>query len=120
MGLLYVDGVLECFTLEDAVRGVKIYGETAIPAGSYVITVNYSPKFRRRMPLLLRVPGFDGVRIHVGNTPKDTEGCILVGTRLAVNHVWDSQTAFAKLLAKMEDADSITIDVVDDFEGAHA
>jgi hypothetical protein len=79
IGELHVDGKFECFTLEDAVRPVKIKGVTAIPAGAYEVVVNFSQRFQRPLPLLLNVPNFDGVRIHAGNTDADTEGCPLVG-----------------------------------------
>jgi hypothetical protein len=79
IGELHVNGVFECFTLEDTVRPVKIKGETAIPEGRYEVVVNFSERFQRPLPLLLNVPNFEGVRIHPGNTDKDTEGCILVG-----------------------------------------
>lgn len=76
-------GDFHCYTLEDAVRpeGIKIRGETAIPAGRYAIMVTMSPRFNRRLPLLMGVPNFSGVRIHGGNRPAHTEGCILVGSR---------------------------------------
>lgn len=90
IGKLYIDGSYFCDTLEDKVRDlnkngkfdngeVKIYGETAIPYGTYKISVTYSPKFKRDLPLLENVPNFEGIRIHRGNTAKDTSGCILLG-----------------------------------------
>lgn len=82
-GALYNGQVRLGFTVEDVVRpaGVKIPGQTAIPFGSYVVTTTWSPHFKRDLPLLLNVPGFDGIRIHGGNTAADTEGCIVVGRR---------------------------------------
>jgi hypothetical protein len=69
--------------MEDPVRDLsketKIFGDTAIPYGIYKVEVSMSPKFRRRMPMLLDVPGFRGIRIHAGNNTSDTLGCILVG-----------------------------------------
>ena len=91
VGWLYIDGKLICETLEDKDRGLtqdmsleeikklKVYGETAIPIGTYDVIVNNSPKFKRNLPRLQNVPGFDGILIHEGNTIKHTKGCILVG-----------------------------------------
>lgn len=70
-----------CHTLEDVQRDVKIAGKTAIPWGMYKLIVNMSNRFKKRLPLLLDVPNFAGVRIHGGNTEQNTEGCILVAAR---------------------------------------
>jgi hypothetical protein len=80
-GRLFIDGEFECCTIEDEVLAIKIYGRTAIPAGTYQIQITMSPRFKKRMPLLLGVLGFAGVRIHAGNSALDTSGCILVGSR---------------------------------------
>lgn len=84
LGHLYIDGKPFCWTLEDVVRpkGVKIDRKTAIPTGTYKLAVNMSNKFKRLIVQLLNVPMFEGIRIHGGNNPEDTEGCILV----AFNH----------------------------------
>ena len=66
-GALSIDGKFECFTLEDVVRAKKSAGQTAIPAGTYKVIINQSNRFKRLLPLLLNVPGFEGVRIHTGN-----------------------------------------------------
>ena len=73
-------GTTTIWTLEDPVRkGPKVYGQTAIPAGRYDVIWNVSNRFRKLMPILLNVPGFEGIRIHTGNTVDHTEGCILLG-----------------------------------------
>lgn len=110
-GTLLVDGKFECFTLEDVVRPKKIPGETAIPAGTYKVIIDMSNRFKRLLPLLIDVPGFAGIRIHPGNTDKDTEGCILVGTSRSKDFVGNSRVAFDALFKKMQAAKSISITI---------
>jgi hypothetical protein len=110
-GTLYVDGKVECFTLEDVVRECKIDGCTAIPAGTYKVVINYSNRFKRLLPLLLDVPNYTGVRIHAGNTDKDSRGCVLVGDSPRLDFVGNSRVAFDRLFAKMEKAKDITIEI---------
>jgi hypothetical protein len=115
VGELSVNGKFECFTLEDKVRAVKIHGETAIPAGIYEVTITFSDKFQKPLPLLLNVPNFAGIRIHSGNTAADTEGCILVGTTKSADNVGNSRVAFKALFAKIENAlkkEKVFIEVV--------
>lgn len=106
IGALNVNGLFECWTLEDTVRpdGVKIYGETAIPTGRYDIDITYSPRFKVQMPLLLNVAGFLGVRIHTGNTADDTEGCLIVGTDRLGKSLGRSRMAYDKLFVKLMEA----------------
>ena len=104
LGRLEVDRVFECYTLEDAVRAVKIPGRTAIPAGEYEVVINFSTRFQRAMPQLLNVPGFTGIRIHSGNTDADTEGCILVGAGRDGNQLQQSRVAYGALFAKLQTA----------------
>ena len=103
-GVLFINGNVECATLEDIPREVKVYGETCIPAGRYEVVVTFSNRFKQDMPLLLKVPGFEGVRIHSGNTDKDTEGCILVGTSAGQDIVYNSRIAYRKLFEKIQGA----------------
>lgn len=140
IGKLYVDGKYFCDTIEDTDRGLnkdmplslikskKVYGETAIPKGTYTISMNViSPKYSKRdfyrtncnggkVPRLLNVPGFDGVLIHVGNTALDSHGCILVGKNSQVGKVLDSTNTFKALYGKLKTAndkgESITITIV--------
>ncbi len=92
--------------------GEKIPGETAIPFGIYDVILSYSLRFKQELPLLKNVPNFEGVRIHAGNTIKDTEGCILVGTDYAGDALLESRKALRKLLiALKESPDEITITI---------
>ena len=81
LGSLFVNGKYFSYTLEDALRyrGLKIQNQTCIQDGMYKIIVNESQTFRRKLPLLLDVPFFEGIRIHGGNTVEDSSGCILIG-----------------------------------------
>ena len=111
IGELSIDGVFECFTLEDKEREVKIKGETAIEKGTYQVIINRSNRFKRLLPLLLNVPNFEGIRIHSGNTNHDTEGCILVGLTRSQDFIGQSRKAFDKLFKKMQKAENITITI---------
>lgn len=111
IGKLYIDGEYFCDTLEDVVRPEKIKNETAIPAGTYDVILNMSNRFKKILPLLLRVPNYEGVRIHSGNTKEDTSGCILVGENKVKGQVINSKqkmNELMKLLIK-ESYISITI-----------
>lgn len=124
VGRLLVDGTFECFTLEDGIRANKVQGRTAIPPGTYRVTVTPSPRFKKDLPRLHDVPNFQGVLIHPGNTAADTEGCILVGAQWqpGTEAIGRSRVAFAALFAKIQDAlargDGVKIEIVQ--EGAPA
>lgn len=97
-GKLYLnDMTFLNYTLEDKVREIKIKHQTAIPAGTYEIIINKSERFKQMMPLLLNVPGFDGIRIHKGNSAIDTSGCILVGDIVSNDKLLSSTTAYQRL-----------------------
>lgn len=102
IGELLIDGEHFCFTLEDPVRDEKIYGMTAIPYSTYEVVITYSPRFHKYMPLLKNVENYDGVRIHVGNTAEDTEGCILVGFSKSRDFIGGSMKAFNALMQKIK------------------
>lgn len=92
-----------CDTLEPQWRDYKngekkVKGKSAIPEGRYLMAVTYSPKFERWLPLLLHVPDFTAIRIHEGNTPQDTEGCILVGENWRKGEVLRSRQALKRLM----------------------
>lgn len=111
---LMVNGDFECFILEDVDRGLqqdmsieeitakKIYAKTAIPAGRYKVIITPSNRFKRDLPLLVDVPGYDGVRIHPGNCAADTAGCLLPGVGKADDMVLQSRSAFNELFPKIE------------------
>lgn len=138
IGNLYIDDIYFCDTLEDIDRGItsstsledisrkKVYGQTAIPTGTYKVNLNVvSPKFKNRswakpyggkVPRLMNVPGFEGVLIHPGNTDSDTSGCILVGKNTVVGKVMESTITFNGLMKKLLEAkakgESIQINIV--------
>lgn len=121
VGRLYVDGKLYCNTLEDVVRDLdkeaKVPGKTAIPAGTYKVIFNWSPKFERNLPRLLNVPHFDGILIHPGNTADDSAGCILVGKNTEVGRLTQSRYTSDCLNVLIEDAqrhgEEIIIEIVE-------
>ncbi len=112
IGKLSVNGLYQCFIGEDVVREIpgqpvhmwKVHGSTAIPAGRYKITLTPSVRFKRILPELHNVPGFVGIRIHPGNGPLDTEGCLLPGVTRSVNGVGRSREAFSALYEKLRKA----------------
>lgn len=124
VGWWYVDGVQMCNTMEDADRGLrqdmplaevldrKIYGETAIPTGTYTVKMTYSPRFRRMMPEILDVKGFSGIRIHSGTTALHTQGCIILGDNTQRAKVLRSKercSEFEKMLKKAGGTAKLTI-----------
>lgn len=125
IGKLYINGKYFCDTLEDVDRGldstmteeeikkIKVKGETAIPTGIYKIILNYSPKFKKVMPLITNVKGYSGVRIHSGNSAKDTEGCILVGKNTIVGRLTESRKMYDALFKRLQQKGSndITIEI---------
>ncbi len=117
-GSLFVDGDFFCYTLEDRDRRIeddpdaKIYGQTAIPRGTYKMIVNESPRFKRLYPRLLDVPGYQGILMHEGNTDADTEGCILVGLSRSPDRVNNSVAALKKLMGALAGQDDITIEIM--------
>lgn len=110
IGKLYIDGQYFCDTLEDVVRKVKIAGQTAIPAGAYKVKKTYSPRFKTTLPEILNVPNFSGVRIHAGNTAKDTEGCLLLGLNKAKGAVLCSRNAVAFFMDRTPDEFDLLIE----------
>lgn len=116
IGELSIDGAFECYTLEDMVRaGAKVPGKTAIPAGTYRVIIDMSARFGKLMPHVLDVPGFDGIRIHAGNTDADTEGCLILGRVKKRDRVEDSRAALVFFAAKLETAiqlgESVTLTI---------
>lgn len=115
LGALFVNDEPLGYTLEDPVREIesggrwiwthtmKVPGKTAIPSGQYEVVVNWSARFSRPLPLLLRVPDFEGVRIHGGNTVQDTEGCPLLGAQQSEDgRVWDCAEVNARLVRMIQ------------------
>lgn len=101
---LYLDSVHQCDIMEPPVRAVDLPGRTAIPAGTYEVVLEYSYRFQRYNLRLANVPGFQGVEIHTGNIPSDTEACLLTGTSgKNPDYIYDSRLAYARLMSKIRD-----------------
>ena len=123
-GTLVLDGRWVADTLEDQLReGPKVPGATAIPPGVYTLVLDYSPRFKTTLPRLLGVPGFTGVRIHAGNTPADTEGCILVGRAGPPGALTDSRKTLSSLLTRLvaavQQGASLTLTILNPPEVPH-
>ena len=106
-GRLYVVNELGkayfCDTLEPSLHPTNHLHPKAIPAGRYDVAVTWSPKFRRWLPLLLKVPYRSGIRIHAGNNPDDSSGCILLGRALLPGHVYNSRSTLEKLMQRLKE-----------------
>lgn len=113
IGHLYIDGQYVCDTLEPpslhftskmkvcAIQRSKLKEGTAIPTGTYRVIITKSFRFRRWLPEIIAVPGFTGIRIHPGNTPADTLGCILPGRNTIAGHVTDSNSCLSAIILRM-------------------
>ena len=113
IGKMYIDRQYLCDTVEDCDRGLKqsmtsqqiavkkVYGQTAIPTGRYKVTLTFSNKFKRVLPLVNDVNGFAGIRIHAGNTADDSLGCIIVGENKIKGGVVNSKVTLERLMAKL-------------------
>ena len=124
IGSMFIDGKFFCYTLEDYDRDLnkdgdlndageaKVFGLTAIPKGKYKVIVDYSNRFKKTLPHILNVPGFEGVRIHNGNTAKDSEGCILIGSTKSKNFVGDSVNTLKKFLSLISKEKTINLQIV--------
>ena len=128
IGHLFMDGLKLCETIEDKVRDInqdgdlndegegKIYAETAIPYGRYSMELTISPKFKRLLPLIMNVQHFEGIRIHRGNTAKDSAGCILPGENKAKGKVLNSTKyellIIERMLQAIRNNEEMTIQIV--------
>lgn len=125
IGKLYINDKYFCDTLEDTDRNInnnmsiaeiiskKLRGKTAIPTGTYQLSITYSPRFKKNMPLISPVKGFDGIRIHTGNTSEDTDGCLLLGENKVKGKVINSKVTYEKFfsLISKEPKNTITITI---------
>lgn len=128
IGSLFIDGKYFCDTIEDKVRDLnkdgdlndegeqKVYGETAIPYGTYKVELSMSPKFKRFLPMVLDVKHFTGIRIHRGNTAEDSSGCIILGENKIKGKVINS-TGYEIALVRMiksviKNGDEVQITIV--------
>jgi len=111
IGRMSLNNEYFCDTLEDTDRGLKdtmqvneilakkVKGQTAIPTGKYDVILTFSPKFKRVLPLLLNVPGYQYIRVHHGNLPSSTDGCLLVGENKVKGQIINSRATLEKLMS---------------------
>lgn len=128
IGDLFIDGKFFCNTLEDKVRILpllchetaqgrackckeKVYVQTAIPAGTYKITMEHSPKFKRVLPYLHDVPHFLGILVHSGNDESASSGCLLVGKNTVKGKVLESRATSDALNKILSSEKEITIEI---------
>lgn len=114
IGELFLNGKFFAYTCEDTDRGLlqtmslaeikakKVHGKTAIPRGRYAVILSMSERFKKYLPEIINVPGYAGVRMHIGNTAADTDGCILVGMSTDGKRVLDSKTAMTYLMKALQ------------------
>uniref|UniRef100_UPI0035641551 DUF5675 family protein n=1 Tax=Bacteroides fragilis TaxID=817 RepID=UPI0035641551 len=129
IGDLFIDGKFFCNTIEDIVRELpsvcpntpkgisctcpgKVYAETAIPAGTYKVTMKYSSKFKRVLPYLHDVPHFLGILIHSGNSEADSAGCLICGKNTVKGKVLESRVTCDKLNAILSKEKYTTIEII--------
>ena len=110
IGQLFINNEYFSDCLEDTDRGltsnmsieeikrIKVPGNTCIPYGTYKITITYSPKFKKNLPLINDVKGFEGIRIHSGNNNNDTSGCLLLGFNKIKGGVINSKVTVDKFI----------------------
>ena len=113
IGELLINGTFFCFVLEDVCRDLnrdgdlndpgekKVQNQTCIPSGRYQVIIDNSARFKRPMPHVLNVPGFEGIRIHNGNTAADTDGCLLLGSTRSADFVGSSVDTFTRFFIRL-------------------
>jgi hypothetical protein len=137
LGLLYVNGKWECYTLEDEIRidfgEPKVMGETAIPVGKYKVSLaawgtlheTYAkryPEFHKGMLMLNGVPQFEGILIHCGVNESNTEGCLIVGDsvnnnaiaygELGLSHYQAYPRLYKKVIAALNAGEVVEVEVI--------
>ncbi|MFV0323514.1 MAG: DUF5675 family protein [Bacteroides xylanisolvens] len=129
IGDLLIDGRFFCNTIEDTTRKLpvtcpytskgqsckckgKVYAQTAVPAGIYKVSMEYSPRFKRKLPLLHNVPHFIGILIHSGNDESNSAGCLIVGSNTIKGKVTESRVTSDKLNAILSKETQITIEII--------
>lgn len=128
IGKLYIDGQYYCDTIEDVVRDLppqcpntpkgvqcrckeKVYAETAIPEGTYKVTMEHSPRFKKTLPYLHNVPHFLGILIHSGNDAGHSSGCLIVGKNKVKGKVLESRATLDALISRIKGEKNITIEI---------
>ena len=143
LGVFYIDGIFECFTVEDTEREEKVYGKTRIPEGTYDVKLRaeggfhnrYTARYKDMHKGMLCVHNKDGwklenaglsfqyILIHTGNTHEHTHGCLLLNDAVSGKTFSGSSSgdayvdAYPKIAKALESGDTVTIEYVDIEDG---
>ena len=124
IGRIFINNAFFCNSMEPIDRGLrqdmpiedikrlKVKNKTAIPTGTYKVMMTWSPKYQKKMPQIMNVPCFDGVRFHPGNKPKDTRGCVLPGENSVKGMVVNSTKYFNQFVSMLEGSGGIATLVI--------
>ena len=112
LGELWQDSTRIGYTVEDQDRHLeidpkgKVYGKTCIPRGRYKLELTFSHRFQKLLPLIVDVPGFEGIRIHGGNRAENSQGCIILGRERTNDGVKNCRPVMVRIISLLVHAEA--------------